>query len=71
MGCFFRETGGGNVLPFPQLVREGFSVAAEDQVRSNGCRLSLDSWKQKSCETQGYLDRKVKPSPRQGQLWST
>lgn len=59
-----------NLLPFPQLVEEGFSVAAEDQVRWNILRLSLDSWKQKRCETQGYLDEEVKPPPSLGQLWS-
>lgn len=59
------------MLPFPQLVREGVSVAVEDQVRRNGCWLSLGSWKQKSCETHGYLGKEVKAFPRQGQQWST
>lgn len=34
-------------------------------------RLSLDSRKQKSCETQEYVNKEVKPSPSLGQLWSS
>lgn len=59
----------GELLPFPQLVREGFFVIAEGQVRR--LSLSLDSWKQKSYETHRDLNKEVKPPPRLGQLVST